>query len=84
MYVISIPCHSCGHDNPAEALHCAECRAVIRLRLRSTTATQQLPPVSTANTSEEELVKEAFLVVALLLQSAHRLRALIDVKRSNR
>jgi len=78
MYAISIPCHNCGHDNPADALRCAECQAVVRLR--HTTTTQQLRAISDEETSEEGLIREAFLVAALLLQSAHRLRALLDAK----
>lgn len=78
MYAISTVCHHCGHDNPADAPCCAECQTVIRLR--PPTTTQLLQPVSDGETSEEELVREAYLVGTLLLQSAHRLRALLDAK----
>lgn len=81
MYVVSVPCHSCGHDNPAVALHCAKCQAVIRLRLRPTTTTQQLALAVNAGTDEEDLIREAYFVTALLMQSVHRLKALIDAKR---
>jgi predicted ATP-dependent serine protease len=78
MYAISIPCHHCGHDNPANAIRCTDCQAVIRLQ--PTTTTQQLKPASHEETSEEGLIREAFLVSSLLLQSAYRLRALLDAK----
>lgn len=81
MCSISIPCHFCGHDNPADALHCADCHAVICLRLRPAITTQQLSLATTVETREEELIREAYLVTALLLQSVQRLRALIDAKR---
>jgi ribosomal protein L40E len=78
MFAISIPCHNCGHDNPADAPRCTECQAVFRLR--PTTTTQQLRPVGHEETSEEGLIREAFLIVSLLLQSAHHLQALLDAK----
>lgn len=78
MYTISVVCHHCGRDNPADSLHCAECQTA--LRLRPTTTTQLLRPVSDGETSEEGLIREAYLVGALLLQSAHRLRALLNAK----
>lgn len=81
MYAVSVPCHFCGHDNPADALHCAECQAVIRLRLRPTTTTQQLSLAINAETSEEDLIREAYFVTALLMQSVHRLKTLVDAKR---
>lgn len=74
----SISCHHCGHDNPADVLCCAECQAVIRQR--HTTTTQLLKLISHDETSEEGLIREAYLVASLLLQSAHRLRALLDAK----
>lgn len=80
MYTISIPCHSCGHDNSADASHCAECQAVIRLRLRPAITTQQLSLAGKAETREEELIQEAYFVTALLLQSVQRLRTLIAAK----
>lgn len=78
MYIISIPCHYCGHDNPADAFYCAECQAIIRLRLRPLTTTQNLSLAVTVGTKEEELIRETYFVTALLLQSVQRLKALID------
>lgn len=83
MSTISIPCHFCGHDNSADALHCAECQAAIHLRLKPATTTQQLSLTANVETREEELIREAYLVTALLLQSVHRLKALIEAKRGN-
>lgn len=79
MYAIYLPCHVCGHDNSADALHCEECKAVINLQPTSTT--QCLRPVRTGNTKEEELIQKAYSEVALLLQSVHRLQAMIDQKK---
>jgi hypothetical protein len=80
---ISIPCHACGHDNPSDTIQCAICQAVISLTLQPVRATQQLQPVGKVPTEEERLIMEAYYVVALLLQSVHRLRALIDQKRGD-
>ncbi len=82
MYVISIPCHNCGHDNPADTPCCTECQTA--LRLRPTRTTQQLRPASHEETSEEGLIREAHLVASLLLQSAYRLRTLLDAKSGKR
>lgn len=78
MYAISTPCHHCGHDNPADALNCAVCQAVIRQR--PTTTTQLLKPTSHGETPGEELIREAYLVASHLIQYAHRLRALLDAE----
>lgn len=81
MHAISVPCHACGHDNPADAFHCAQCQTAIRLNLQPTTTTQHLAPASSGDTKEEELIREAYFEVSLLLQSVHRLKALIDKRR---
>lgn len=78
MYTISIPCHFCGHDNSADAFYCAECQAMIRLRLRPVTTTQNLSLAVAVGTKEEELIREAYFVTILLVQSVQRLKALID------
>ena len=76
MRPISIPCHACGEDNSIDAFYCSNCRAVIRLRLRSTTTTQLA--TDRYQSPEEKLLQEAYLIAALLLQSASRLRAMLD------
>jgi hypothetical protein len=73
---ISIPCHACGQDNSIDAFYCSNCRTVIRLRLQPTTTTQ-LATVQ-YQSPEEKLLQEAYLIAALLLQSANRLRAMLD------
>jgi len=78
MSAISTPCHHCGHDNPAYALSCAKCQVVIRQQ--PATTTQLLKSTNSGETSEEGLIREAFIVASLLLQSAHRLQALLDAK----
>ncbi len=83
MNAISIPCHACGHDNPSDTFYCANCQAVIRLTLQPVRATQQLSSPSKVQTEEERLIIEAYDVATLLLQSAYRLRTLIDQKRDD-
>lgn len=78
MFALSVPCHSCGVDNPATAFDCGnpDCRAVIRLRV--VTSTQVLPTTTDLDSKTIDLVREAYLVSALLSQSAYRLLALLQ------
>jgi hypothetical protein len=84
MNTFVVPCHACGSNNPVAEFHCGNpvCNAVIRLRLVETT--QYLPAV-TINTDSDRaaaltLVREAYLIAGLLLQSAYRLNALIQTE----
>ena len=82
MSTVVVPCHACGSNNPVAEFRCDNpvCKAVIRLRLVETT--QYLPAVTTEIDSDRaaalRLVREAYLVAGLLLQSAYRLNALIQ------
>jgi hypothetical protein len=80
MNAITVSCHACGHDNLADTLQCDSCQAVIHITVQPVRTTQLLPSPSKVQTEEERLIIEAYLVVTLLLQSVHRLRALIDQK----
>jgi hypothetical protein len=82
MDTVVVPCHACGSNNPVAEFHCDNslCGAVIRLRLVETT--QHLPAITTEADSDQaaalRLVREAYLVGGLLLQSAYRLNALLQ------
>lgn len=41
MQGMNVNCHDCGHDNPAEAFHCADCRVIIPLRAQPSSLAQQ-------------------------------------------
>lgn len=84
MHAIYVKCHECEHDNPAEAFHCTNCQTVIRIKVRPANTEQQLAPIEKATTEEEELINEAYLLVALLVQSVQRLRTLIDQRSERR
>lgn len=78
MSPIVIPCHTCGQNNSIDAIHCGWCHAVVRLQLQPTVTTQLLSEATGPESKEMKLIREAYLVSALLLQSAHHLRALLD------
>ncbi|MGA9996639.1 MAG: hypothetical protein WBP93_14575, partial [Pyrinomonadaceae bacterium] len=63
MHTISIPCHACGHDNPADIFHCEKCQTLIHVNLQPVGTTQQLSPLDKAQTEEDRLLMEAHLVV---------------------
>ena len=77
---LMVPCHACGYDNSATEFCCGNpsCRAAIRLQL--VTTTQYLPPANEQDDDRVaiELVRESYLVAALLTQSAYRLLALLQ------
>jgi hypothetical protein len=81
-----VPCHACGHGNSATEFSCGNpsCQTAIRLQL--VTTTQYLP--STSEQDEDriamELVRESYLVAALLSQSAFRLLALLQAASAKR
>ena len=80
MAELTVPCHACGCDNSATEFVCGNpsCQAAIRLRL--VTTTQYLPSTNEQddNRIALELVRESYLVAALLSQSAYRLLALLQ------
>lgn len=78
MRSIVIPCHACGQNNSIDAIHCSWCHSLVRLQLQPTVTTQLLSESKGPESDEVRLVREAYFVAALLLQSAHRLRALLD------
>jgi hypothetical protein len=79
-----VPCHTCGHGNSATEFCCGNpsCQATIRLQL--VTTTQYLPPTNEQDEDRiaMELVRESYLVAALLSQSAFRLLALLQAARA--
>lgn len=81
-----VTCHACGHGNPATEFSCGNPRCQAAIRLQLATTTQYLPP---ANDQDEdrialELVRESYLVAALLSQSAFRLLALLQAAKARR
>jgi len=78
---LRIPCHACGFDNPIGTRFCLNSNCQALLRLRPTTTTQCLSFSSArADTNDVgALYHEALIVVQLLIQSANRLRAFVDV-----
>jgi hypothetical protein len=74
-----IPCHFCASENALNADYCINCKALIRIHLKPTNATQFLSLETDRSEQQlEELIRETYLVAALLLQSAYRLKVLMD------
>lgn len=77
MTALTVPCHSCGYDNPATVFHCGNPNCQATIRLHPVIATQSFPATTDHDSEAVRLVREAYLVAALLSQSAYRLLSLL-------